>query len=190
MKDLAQGSENLHWGFGRWQEHSAASEVSHKGSMATRFSKTPAGRDEIKARSRRLSRSARNLLLILDESRPVESWVQLVHGATDEDTRQLLREGLIHEHFDAAVARSTAVRAVSLAEALAHLNYDQLYSLLTSQAKERLGLIAGFKFVLEVEKCVNIDEMRKLAERFLSLVKQHQGEAAERQMRIALSAVA
>ena len=159
--------------------------------MASRFAKTPAGRDEIKARNRKLSRTARNLLLILDESRPAENWLQLVHGASEEDLRQLLAEGLVQEHVGAApTPRPAASPQVSLTEALSHLTYDQLYSLLTSQAKERLGLIAGFKFVLEVEKCGNLDELRKLAERFLSLVKQHQGEAAEKQMRLALSAVA
>lgn len=157
--------------------------------MATRYAKTPAGRDEIKARSRKLSRTARNLLLILDESRPAENWLQLVHGATAQDLAQLVDEGLVQAHADATASASRSSSAqVALSEALAQLSYDQLYSLLTSQAKERLGLIAGFKFVLEVEKCANIEQLRTLAERFLSLVKQHQGEAAEKQMRLALAA--
>lgn len=157
--------------------------------MATRYAKTPAGRDEIKARSRKLSRTARNLLLILDESRPAENWLQLVHGATAQDLAQLVDEGLVQASADATASASRSSSAqVALSEALAQLSYDQLYSLLTSQAKERLGLIAGFKFVLEVEKCANIEQLRGLAERFLSLVKQHQGEAAEKQMRLALAA--
>jgi hypothetical protein len=77
---------------------------------------------------------------------------------------------------------------MSVHEAVSQLSYDQLYTLLTSQARERLGLFAGYKFVLDVEKCANIEQLRALAERFLTLVKQHQGEAAEKQMRMALVA--
>lgn len=157
--------------------------------MGSRFAKTDAGREEIRSRSRKLSRTARNLLLILDESRPAENWLQLVHGASEADLRQLIDEGLVQEQGGGAggAVRPSAAN-VSVADAVSGLTYDQLYSLLTSQAKERLGLFAGLKFVLEVEKCANIDELRALAERFLSLVKQHQGEAAEKQMRLALSA--
>lgn len=157
--------------------------------MGSRFSKTDAGREEIRNRTRKLSRTARNLLLILDESRPAENWLQLVHGATPDDLRQLHEAGLVQEHAGAAPSqRTSGSPAMSVHEAVSHLSYDQLYTLLTSQARERLGLFAGYKFVLDVEKCANIEQMRALAERFLSLVKQHQGEAAERQMRMALVA--
>lgn len=154
--------------------------------MGSRFSKTDAGREEIRNRSRKLSRTARNLLLILDESRPAENWLQLVHGAGADDLRQLLEAGLVQELPGTAGQRP----AMSVHEAVSQLSYDQLYTLLTSQARDRLGLFAGYKFVLDVEKCANIDQMRALAERFLSLVKQHQGEAAEKQMRLALVAAA
>jgi hypothetical protein len=152
--------------------------------MGSRFSKTDAGREEIRNRTRKLSRTARNLLLIVDESRPAENWLQLVHGASMDDLRQLLESGLVQEQAGLAGQRA----AMSVHEAVSQLSYDQLYTLLTSQARDRLGLFAGYKFVLDVEKCANIDQMRALAERFLSLVKQHQGEAAEKQMRMALVA--
>jgi hypothetical protein len=159
--------------------------------MGSRFTKTDAGREEIRNRARKLSRTARNLLLILDESRPAENWLQLVHGASAEDLRQLQEAGLVQEHVGVPPAqRNSASAGMSVHEAVAHLSYDQLYTLLTSQARERLGLFAGYKFVLDVEKCANIEQLRALAERFLTLVKQHQGEAAERQMRMALVAAA
>jgi hypothetical protein len=156
--------------------------------MGSRFSKTDAGREEIRNRTRKLSRTARNLLLILDESRPAENWLQLVHGASAEDLRQLQETGLVQEHAGALPGQRPSSPAMSVHEAVTHLSYDQLYTLLTSQARDRLGLFAGYKFVLDVEKCANIEQMRALAERFLTLVKQHQGEAAERQMRMALVA--
>jgi hypothetical protein len=159
--------------------------------MGSRFSKTDAGREEIRNRTRKLPRTARNLLLILDESRPAENWLQLVHGADAGDLQQLIEAGLVQEHAGALpTQRDGTSTATSVHEAVAHLSYDQLYTLLTSQARERLGLFAGYKFVLDVEKCANIEQMRSLAERFLTLVKQHQGEAAERQMRLALVAAA
>ena len=157
--------------------------------MGSRFLKTEAGREEIRNRALKLSRAARNLLLIVDESRPAENWLHLVHGASEDDLRQLLQAGLVQEHAGSVAAqRGAPSSALSVHEAVSHLSYDQLYTLLTSQARERLGLFAGYKFVLDVERCANIDQMRALAERFLMLVKQHQGEAAERQMRLALVA--
>ena len=66
------------------------------------------------------------------------------------------------------------------------LGYEQLYNLLTSQAKERLGLIKGFKMVLDVEKCANEAELRTLAVKFVGLVKEAQGEPAAKTMRLAL----
>jgi hypothetical protein len=155
--------------------------------MGSRFSKTDAGREEIRNRTRKLSRTARNLLLILDESRPAENWLQLVHGASADDLRQLVEAGLVQEQAGAPSGRPSSP-SMSVHEAVAHLSYDQLYTLLTSQARERLGLFAGYKFVLDVEKCATMEQMRALAERFLTLIKQHQGEAAERQMRMALVA--
>lgn len=156
--------------------------------MPMRFAKTDAGREEIRQGRYKLSRSMRNLLLLVDESRPAEQWLQLVHGATDADLQHLVAQGLVAPHADLTSAPMPLAGRVpaSLADALAQLSYDQLYTLLTSQARDRLGLIAGYRFVLEVEKAGGVEDLRKLAERFLSLVKQHQGEAAERQMRVVL----
>ena len=152
--------------------------------MNQRCAKTDAGRDEIKNRSRKLSRPARNLLLVMDTTHTAQEWLHLVHGVTEEDLQQLLAEGLIEGKDDPQAPRAGVT--ASLADALARLPYDQLYSLLTSQARERFGLIKGYKMVLEVEKCANIDELRALALRFLDLVKEQQGDAVYRQMRMAL----
>ena len=154
--------------------------------MNGRFARSEAGREEIKNRNRKLSRPARNLLLVMDGSRPASDWIQLVHGATDADMQQLVADGLI-EPASADTPMRTNTRA-SLVEALKQLNYDQLYNLVTSQAKDRLGLIRGYKMVLDVEKCANVEELRALAVRFLELVKEHQGEGVARQMRLALGA--
>lgn len=157
--------------------------------MGQRYVKTDAGREEIRNRTRQLSRAARNLLLIMDETHPASSWVELVHGATTADMRQLLAEGLIEAKAVKQEPRPVRAEA-SLPEALARLSYDQLYVLMTSQARDRLGLIRGYMVVLEVEKCANIDDLRVMAQRFLAMVQARQGDAAARKMRLALGATA
>jgi hypothetical protein len=155
--------------------------------MNQRFNKTESGREEIKSRSRKLSRPARNLLLIIDASRATADWVQLVHGATDADLKQLLDEGLIEAKADAA-AVVAASPAMSVEEALGRFSHDQIYSLLTSQARDRLGLVRGFKVILDVERCANVEDLRTLAVQFLDQVETHQGQAHARQMRRAIGA--
>jgi hypothetical protein len=111
--------------------------------MGRRFSKTAAGRDEIKSRAHKITRTARNLLLIVDAARPGSDWVALIHGATPADLDLLLEQGLIEvAHVDAPGAERAAP-ARSMSEALGALSYDQLYGLLTSQARDRLGLFKG-----------------------------------------------
>jgi hypothetical protein len=153
--------------------------------MTQRFAKTEAGRAEIKSSTKKLPRSARNLLLIIDGTRPASDWTQLIHGATEEDLKRLLEEGLI-EPAKADATRDARGSASSLGEAVAALSYDQLYGLLTSQARDRLGLIKGFKMVLQVEKCAGLPELQALAVRFVDMVRDAQGDGAARQMRLAL----
>jgi hypothetical protein len=152
--------------------------------MAQRFSKTDSGRAEISGRGGKLPRTARNLLLIIDSTRPASNWVELIQGATQADVELLLAKGLI----EAARVDVTLPIAPTqtLEAAIAGLNYDQLYGLLTSQAKERLGLIKGFKMVLDVEKCSGLAELQQLAVRFVGMVREAQGDGAAKKMRLAL----
>ena len=50
-------------------------------SMAEYYAKSMRGRQVLRDRLYPLPRSARNLLLILDPSRPVRHWVNMVRGA-------------------------------------------------------------------------------------------------------------
>jgi hypothetical protein len=63
--------------------------------MADYFRKTDRGRREVRERSLRLSRPARNLLLIMDGSRTIGAWVGLCQRATLADGVALLEAGLI-----------------------------------------------------------------------------------------------
>lgn len=65
--------------------------------MPAFYAKTPLGRSEIQSRTHALSRTARNLLLILDATRSGDVWVSMVHGATPADLLVLLEAGLVAE---------------------------------------------------------------------------------------------
>ena len=157
--------------------------------MHRRFIKTDAGRDEIKSRTHKITRTARNLLLILDAQRPGNDWVHLIHGATPADLDLLVEQGLI-EVVKSDMSAAAHTPAKTMAEAINSLSYDQLYGLLTSQARDRLGLFKGFKTVLEVEKCSGVTELQALAVRFVDMVREAQGDGAAKQMRLALGMAA
>ena len=57
--------------------------------------KTEVGRAEIRARALPLSRAARNLLLVIDASKPAGEWLRLVTGATEADLQTLHQHGLV-----------------------------------------------------------------------------------------------
>jgi hypothetical protein len=149
--------------------------------MEARFVKSEAGYQEIRDKGRQFSRPARNLLLIIDDSRSAVSWLEMVSGATELDLQVLIEQGLIKP---AAVAPDTKKQlAVSIHDALNQFSYDQLYVMLTTQAKKQLGMIRGLKFVLGVEKCSDIDELRQLTLSFIDQVGQRQGPQAAQLLR-------
>lgn len=155
--------------------------------MPLKFQKTSKGRHEIVHKHEQLSRAARTLLLIIDGSRSMAEWSQLIQGLTQKDLDGLLVKGLIQpvprSVEDAPVHEQQQQSQPSMASTPNTLDHEQLYTLLTSQAKERLGLIKGFMFVLEIEKCDSKDALQKLAARFVALVSEAQGERAANSLR-------
>jgi hypothetical protein len=181
--------------------------------MTQRYVKTVAGREAIRSRSATLSRPARNLLLIIDDSRSGADWLALVANATEADLAQLLAAGLVlpvmgataptfavsvqtHTPEPAPVppAAITTVdvplHSLTLDEALGALGYRALYDVLTAQARARLGLIKGYLLALDIEKCNGVDELRGLARRFVADLEATQGRAAANALRMALGAEA
>jgi hypothetical protein len=163
--------------------------------MADRFVRSEAGRREIRERQANLSRAARNLLLIIDASRSGGEWLAMVAGCTAADLQQLIDAGLITAAGGAAATGAVAVGAAepvrtarTLEQALQARGYRELYELLTQQARPRLGLVKGYKMVLEVEKCNGPDEIRALALRFVDLVRAVQGEDEAQALRRQLGA--
>ena len=147
------------------------------------FSKTEAGRLELRSRAHELSRTARNLLFVLDQSRSAREWLGMVQGATQDDLQALVRFGLIESAQAARSGPKTAPSPLVPPQApVTPLTYSVLYERLTASGKQHLGLMKGYKFVLEVERCAGIDELEALARRFIAEVKQTQGAAIAAQI--------
>jgi hypothetical protein len=191
--------------------------------MQYRLIKTAAGHAEIQSRSRPLSRSVRNLLLVINDSQPASYWLEKVQGVTEVDLQHLVEEGLLGK----ATAGSVPVPAPSSAQAPAPAprpaspaspapatppaapapqaldpevaslmdmvratSYSVLYDTLNSQGKAELGLVGGFRFVLEVERCNGLSELIPLAQRFLVQVREERGLSALRRFELALNLAA
>lgn len=159
--------------------------------MSARYQKTDAGREAIRTRAAALSRPARNLLLIIDDSKTGDEWVTLVVNATPADLAQLVDSAFVAEVAaparGGAVARAApaavpvALLGPALEAALMSMSYRELYDKLTAETRARLGLIKGYRMVLEIEKCSGVDEIRRLAVKFIDDVRAAQGEDAARE---------
>lgn len=157
-------------------------------------SKTEAGRAEIRARALPLSRAARNLLLVLDASKPAGDWLRLVAGATQADLEALHEHGLIAPQAAGArpPPRPAAAPAPAPAPAPAHaggvLLQDRtaLYNYLASEAPRLLGTIKGYMFALEVEKADSLQALQALAEQLVERVQKAKGDDAAAAVRQAL----
>ncbi|MDT9000891.1 hypothetical protein RQP53_16565 [Paucibacter sp. APW11] len=177
-----------------------------------RYQKTDAGRAEIKSRALVSSRVARNLLLVIDAGKTAREWLGLVQGASEADFALLFQHGLISLHggiaavpvpAPAAVAASSSVFTTVAAAAAPtpvtstegagagagsapQLDYAELYAYLTRHAKQYLGLIKGYKVVLEVERCGSLAELQAYALRFVEMVREAQGDELARQVQRAM----
>ena len=153
--------------------------------MASTFVKTSAGAAEMRLRAQSITRAARDLLFVIDGSRTAAAWAALIHGTTDADIKHLVETGLI-ANTQAKPQAQKAARVLTVDEAIATLSYEQLYGVLTTQARPRLGLIRGCKLVLETERCAQLPELQKLASRFFLMVRKTQGEDEANRMVLAL----
>ena len=171
--------------------------------MNDRYSKTEVGRAELKAGTRGLPRPTRNVLFVIDPTRPAQEWLSQIQGTSSADLEHLLRHGLIErvaapDNFGSQTAplrptqstfgqQTAPMRAArDFDDLTSSLGYERLYDVLTSQSKERLGLIKGYRMILEVERCTDISELRLLANRFADQLREEQGEDAVRKFRSAL----
>ena len=167
-------------------------------------SKTDAGRAEIRARALPLSRAARNLLLVLDASKPAGEWLSLVTGATLADLESLRQQGLIAPQGGMAAAPAPArpapapapvpaapapaPSAAAPAPAGGSLLLDRaaLYTYMSGEATKLLGPFKGYAFALEVERCDSLAGLQALALQFVERVQKAKGDAAAAAVRDAL----
>lgn len=160
-------------------------------------SKTDAGRAEIRARALPLSRAARNLLLVLDATKPAGEWLRLVAGATEADLETLRQQGLVVPQAGPAVpaaAQPAPVAAAAPAATAAPaptggsplLDRAALYTYMSGQATKLLGPFKGYAFALEVERCGSLGELQALALQLVERVQKAKGDEAAAAVRDAL----
>jgi hypothetical protein len=153
--------------------------------LAARYARTEAGRAEVQRRARPLSRAGRNLLLTIDPSRSGEDWLVLVQGATADDLLALIRDDLVAVQAapTAAVQSApqqapapTALPRMSLAQALQTKGQQVLLQRVVAEARPRLGRVRGYMLAVEAEYCVNADDARALALKFVEQVRERDGD--------------
>lgn len=171
--------------------------------------KTEAGRAEIKARALPLTRSARNLLLVVDGGRTGREWLTMVHGLTEEDLRVLYEHGLVAPKSSvpmgfgapqaaapapapAPVAAAAPAPAMSEASAtpvrpgLPTLDRAALYTYLSGEGGKSLGALKRYGFALEVERADSLEALQKLGLDLVEKVAASKGPQAALEVRRAL----
>lgn len=160
--------------------------------MSIRYQKTEAGRAEIRERRLELPRPARTLLLVIDAGKTGDEWVAAVAGTRPEDLDRLVQEGLVEPQAAAAAprrAREPDSAEADLATALAGVPFRALYDHLTAQAKTQFGLMKGYKAVLDIERCADVDALRRYALGFVDQVRNANGDGAARTLARELAAL-
>ena len=148
---------------------------------AVAYVRTEAGKAEIGAQSIKLPRPARNLLLLIDASCTGQQWIAKVNGSTATDLDMLLDAKLIVPK--ATVGSKSEHRGVPVEDAVRNWKYDALYTLLTREAKERFGLIKGYRLILKIEGCSDLAGMQALAVDFVEQIRKAHGEESAARFR-------
>jgi hypothetical protein len=161
--------------------------------MHTRFVRTTAGQNEIRSRTLGLPRHQRNLLLVISPDKPAGFWLEQVKGCAQDDLRQLVAAGLLAPASapasSPAPAAGTPAEGTSAPPDLARLrqrlresSYSRLYDALSAHGRETLGLVASYRFALELERCAGAPELQALAMDYLDRIADHHGLAAVRRL--------
>lgn len=162
--------------------------------MSTRYLRTSAGQAEIQARALALPRPVRNLLLLLNPDQTGAHWVEQVKGCTLDDLALLESHGLIAPPpavpEPAAVPLPVPAKTAPVADSgidlsalqtrLRGMPYAPLYEALNSHGKETLGLVGGYRFALEIERCSGPADLQDLALRYLAQLRDKHGMDAIR----------
>ena len=154
---------------------------------ADSYVRTEAGKAEIRAHSIKLSRPARNLLMVIDASCTGDKWITKVTGSTPADLDVLIAAKLIAPQGGGAAAK-TVYQRIPVDVAVRDWTYDALYTLLTHEAKERFGLIKGYRLILKIEGCSDLAGMQAVALDFVEQIRKAHGEDSAARFRKQLGA--
>jgi hypothetical protein len=149
------------------------------GALTLCCARTPSGAAELRQPAHALPAPARELLGLVDPGVAIDHCVSAAAQAQLSDAMLLLSLGLVRTtSFEAAATIGAGrVQLRPLLDALLALSSDELYTLLTQQAKRRLGLLQGFRTVLALERCNGPHEQRALAVRFVQEIWRMHGAA-------------
>ena len=150
------------------------------------YARTEAGKAEIRAHSIKLSRPARNLLMVIDASCSGDAWIGKVNGSTAADLDVLIAAKLIAPQ--AGAGGKTVHQRVGVEVAVKDWTYDALYTLLTQEAKERFGLIKGYRLILKIEGCSDLAGIQAVALEFIEHIRKAHGEESAARFRKQLGA--
>jgi len=127
------------------------------------LSKTDAGRDEIRDRSRKLAAGLRSILLMVDGKRSEQELRELIaalHAPADA-IEQLTSLGLIARQMSTTAGAGSTNATTARIEAVAADRYNMLYTLLTESIRAHLGL-KGYFVQLKVERCTDAEALSAL----------------------------
>ena len=159
--------------------------MTHTLTRADRYARTEAGRAEIRAHQLQLPRAMRNLLMVIDASVAGHDWVSKVHGATADDLDDLVTLGLVSV---TQTAPRTVFQRVTVEQAVRDWSYDALYTLLTHEARERFGLLKGYRLILKIEGATDTTAIQDVALEFVEQLRKVHGEDAAARFRSHLGA--
>jgi hypothetical protein len=141
---------------------------------AEAYVRTEAGKAEFRSHSIKLSRPARNLLMVIDGSSSADAWIARVTGSTAADLDALIAARLIAPVGSAA--GKVVHQRIPVEAAVRDWTYDALYTLLTHEARERFGLIKGYRLILKIEGCSDLAGMQAVALDFVEQLRKAHGE--------------
>lgn len=162
--------------------------------MQARFVRTTAGQNEIRSRALGLPRHQRNLLLVITPDKPAGFWLEQVKGCAQVDLQQLVAAGLLAPAPSLApsaasspapatgTAGSAPLDLVRLRQRLRESSYSRLYDALSAHGRETLGLVASYRFALELERCAGAPELQALSLDYLDRIAERYGLASVRRL--------
>lgn len=157
--------------------------------MSNRYHKTPAGRREAQTHLQGLSRARRNLLLVINDSQSIDYWLSKLKGVTYNDVEWLLAQGFIA----AAAVHNPNVPSQEdptsklLMHALNTATASQVADVLKAQAWAQLKGLRAYRFVQDVDQCVDDRELRDLARAFVGAIQGEFGAPGVEQLIQALA---